>query len=58
MAAGLHFDWDKAATYAQMKACVDSLEAIPPTSPTQIVKKDPAATNSTPASPSASSSSN
>lgn len=28
-AMGIHFDWDKAASYAQMKACVESLEVMP-----------------------------
>jgi hypothetical protein len=57
-AAGLHWDWDKAASSTQIKACVESLEAIPapPTGP--IVQNNPPSTNSTPASPSASSSAN
>jgi len=32
-ATGLHWDWDKTVSYAQIKACVDSLEAIPTPAP-------------------------
>jgi hypothetical protein len=49
MAAGLHFDWDKATSYAQMKACVESLEAMPIPTPieslTQGVAAKPKATS-------------
>jgi hypothetical protein len=46
------------AYIAQLKACVDSLEIIPPSPPAQIVQNNLPSTNPTPASPSASSSSN
>ena len=29
LAVGIHFDWDKDVSYAQMKACVESLEVLP-----------------------------
>ncbi len=39
MAKGLRFDWDKAATYAQMKACVESLESTPLSTPAPALGK-------------------
>jgi hypothetical protein len=32
-ATGIHFDWDKTASAAQIKACVESLEALPAPAP-------------------------